>query len=70
MLNSVCAAFSKKYAPPNEAELKKRGYKPDARGDMEAIRLLPLSEIHFNANIGTGNTTSKSFYTFLSLQLL
>jgi putative ABC transport system permease protein len=60
-------AFSKKYMPPNEAELKKKGYKPDARGDMEAIRLLPLSEIHFNSNIGTGNTTSKSFLYILVL---
>jgi putative ABC transport system permease protein len=60
-------SFKKKYAPGNEAELKKRGYKPDSRGDMEAIRLLPLSEIHFNAEIGTGNTTSTSFLLILVL---
>lgn len=62
-------AFAKKYTftPENEAELKKRGYKPDARGDMEAIRLLPISDIHFNAEIGTGNTTSRSFLYILIL---
>jgi putative ABC transport system permease protein len=60
--------FSKKYTPgAGETELKKRGYKPDSRGDMEALRLLPLSEIHFNSHIGTGNTTSKSFLYILIL---
>lgn len=60
-------AFSKKYIPTDEQYLREKGYIPDARGDMEAIRLLPISDIHFNAEIGTGNTTSRSFLYILIL---
>ena len=60
-------AFQKKYTAPNLEEMKSRGYRPDAKGDITAYRLLPLSEWHFNLQVGSNGAVSKSFLYILIL---
>src|SRR5207247_983489 len=60
-------AFAKKYTPPDPAVLKAKGYRPDARGDITAMRLLPFSELHFNMEVGSNGAISKSFLYILIL---
>lgn len=60
-----------KYRVTDIQEMKQRGAKPDARGDIIALRLLPLSQIHFDTEKGTGPVTAKSYlYTLLTVSLL
>ena len=59
--------FSKKYNPADIDYLKNKGYKKDANGDYAGLKLLPLSDIHFNAQLGDGSTVSKSFLYILLL---
>lgn len=53
-------SFTKKHNLADAAFMKNKGYKPDENGDMFSMRLLPLSDIHFNAAIGD-HAVSKSF---------
>ncbi len=62
--------FTKKYIPFDSEYLIRRGYTKDANGDYTGMKLLPLNEFHFNAQIGTGNTVSKSFLFILLLVAL
>jgi putative ABC transport system permease protein len=47
-------SFAKKYFPGTIDGLKKRGAKPDERGDLFALRLQKLADIHFDREIGGG----------------
>jgi putative ABC transport system permease protein len=59
-----------KYVAPNVAEMKKRGIKPSADGKFYAMKLLPISEIHFDGEIGSRNSFSKSYlYTLIIISL-
>lgn len=62
--------FTKKYIPFDVGYLIKRGYKKDANGDYTGMKLLPINDFHFNAQIGTGNTISKPFLFILLLVAL
>jgi ABC-type antimicrobial peptide transport system permease subunit len=46
--------FTVKYFPGELEGLKKKGAKPDERGDLFALRLLPLSKVHFDTEISGG----------------
>ena len=46
--------FAKKYFSDNIASLKKKGAKPDEKGDLFAIRLQKLANIHFGTDLSTG----------------
>lgn len=60
-----------KYRATDINEMKQRGAKPDEHGDLLALRLLPLSDIHFDTEKGTGSVTAKSYlYTLLAVGLL
>ncbi|MCH5718646.1 ABC transporter permease [Niabella hibiscisoli] len=60
-----------KYRATDIQEMKQRGAKPDESGDIIALRLLPLSQIHFDIEKGTGPVTAKSYlYTLLTVGLL
>ena len=52
---------------PDELQAaKKDGYKPDKYGDYHSLHLFPLTEVHFNAQLGGGGAVSKSFlYTLI-----
>ncbi|MEO5891886.1 MAG: FtsX-like permease family protein [Ferruginibacter sp.] len=66
-VESRLRALLKKYNPHDDNLLKTKGYKPDAKGDIVALRLLPLSEVHFNTQIGSNGAVSKSFLYILIL---
>jgi ABC-type antimicrobial peptide transport system permease subunit len=58
--------LAKKYRPDDIGAEKKNGYLPDKNGDYHSFRLLPLTEEHFNTEIGNG-TVSKPFLYVLIL---
>jgi putative ABC transport system permease protein len=66
-VESRLRSLLKKFSPPDEQSLKSKGYKPDAKGDITALRLLPLQEVHFNTQIGSGNAVGRSFLYILIL---
>lgn len=43
--------FSKKYFPANFENLAKKGAKPDERGDIFAVRLQKMADVHFDREI-------------------
>ena len=49
--------FSQKYLAESFASLKKKGAKPDERGDVFAIRLQKMADVHFGAELATGGST-------------
>lgn len=60
--------FTRKYMAGGIEELKKQGAKPDARGDVIAIRLQPLLDVHFTPDVKRGEASGRaSFYTLLTL---
>jgi putative ABC transport system permease protein len=50
-----------KYIAPDIEAMKKKGIKPDADGKYYSMKLLPLNEVHFNAEVGFRNTFSKAY---------
>jgi putative ABC transport system permease protein len=60
-------AFTKKYNPPNIESLKREGYTTDANGNYTGMKLLPINDLHFSAELGEGNTVSKPFLYILLL---
>lgn len=49
--------FAPKYFPQNLTDLKNKGAKADAKGDIMALRLLKLTDVHFNTEISGGKGT-------------
>jgi putative ABC transport system permease protein len=48
-----------------------QGYRKDSNGDMLALRLAPLSSLHFNDDIGSGNAVSKVYlYTLILISVV
>ncbi len=63
------AAMIKRIAPDIEA-MKKKGIKPDADGKYYSMKLLPISEIHFDAEVGSRSSFSKTYlYTLIIISL-
>ncbi|GAA4410604.1 ABC transporter permease [Nibrella viscosa] len=60
--------FTSKYLAQNLRNLKRDGSQPDENGDLESFRLLPMRDMHFNAEVG-GDTISaiKPVYLYLLL---
>lgn len=55
-----------KYHLADEKELKNRGYRKDANGDMYAFKLEPYKNLHFDQELGYGNAISKQYlYTLV-----
>jgi ABC-type antimicrobial peptide transport system permease subunit len=57
----------KKYTPDDPAVSKRDGYKPDKNGDYSSLHLLPMTEEHFNPQLGSGGAVSKTFLYMLIL---
>ena len=56
----------KKYTPDNTDSSKRDGYIADKNGDYHSLHLLPLTQEHFNPQLGNGSSVSKSFlYTLI-----
>ncbi|WP_221394036.1 ABC transporter permease [Dyadobacter sp. NIV53] len=49
--------FAQKYLAENFTSLKKKGAKPDERGDIFAIRLQKMANVHFGTELVTGGST-------------
>lgn len=49
--------FTEKYLSSDLEELKKKGAKPDERGDLVALRLQKLAKVHFDTAIAGGSST-------------
>jgi putative ABC transport system permease protein len=62
--------FVNKYYKDGIEQLKKDGAKPDERGEIVSLRLLPLTEEHFDKNVGGGRATSIVYpYTLLIISI-
>jgi putative ABC transport system permease protein len=51
---------SKKYYPGDITFMKNKGYKPDENGDMTSMRLLPVTDMHFDTQVNGSRAMSKS----------
>ncbi len=61
----------KKYHLADEGELKKRGFRKDANGDMYAFKLAPFNNLHFDQELGSGNAISKPYlYTLVLIAVI
>lgn len=58
--------FTKKYLPDTFESLERKGAAPDQRGDIFALRLQPLSKIHFDTEIANGIPVM-AVYTLLGI---
>jgi len=59
--------FVEKYRHPNAEALKNDGYKADENGVYFGMKLHPLKDLHFNSQLGIGETVSKSYLYILLL---
>lgn len=69
-VNKQLLNVSRKYRTVDVDYLKKKGYKADVNGDYAGFKLLPINDLHFNAELGTGNAVSKPFLYILLLVAL
>jgi putative ABC transport system permease protein len=61
-----CRLILRKYNATDSAYMKDAGYIKDEKGDYQALRLLPLSQFHFDRSVGSGKIISKTYvYTIL-----
>jgi ABC-type antimicrobial peptide transport system permease subunit len=61
-----CRLMLHKYNATDSAYMKDAGYIRDEKGDYQALRLLPLSQFHFDRSVGSGKVISKTYvYTIL-----
>ncbi|HEY4290595.1 MAG TPA: FtsX-like permease family protein [Puia sp.] len=49
----------------NDEKLKSEGYRHDVNGDFLTYKFLPFEALHFDTELGTGNTISKSYLYIL-----
>ena len=54
-------SFTEKYFKDGIEQLKKEGAKPDERGELVSLRLLPLPEEHFSKQVNGNGATDKSY---------
>ncbi|QNL50947.1 ABC transporter permease [Olivibacter sp. SDN3] len=59
--------FFQKHVHPDAESLKRDGYLADANGDYLGMRLLSLKDLHFNSELGSGDTVSKTYLFILFL---
>lgn len=57
----------KKHIPIDSTEVIKSGYKKDENGDYFSFRLLPINQVHFDNEIGSGDSTVSKTYIYTLL---
>jgi ABC-type antimicrobial peptide transport system permease subunit len=57
----------KKHIPTDTIELIKSGYLKDENGDYNSFRLLPINQIHFDNEVGSGQSTVSKTYIYTLL---
>jgi putative ABC transport system permease protein len=60
-------SFTSKYFADNITSLKKQGAKPDSRGDLYAIRLQKLANVHFDKDISGGASSVTLVYALMGI---
>jgi putative ABC transport system permease protein len=61
----------KKYLAVDEKDLKSRGYRADANGDLVAFKLYPFANNHFNTEFGYGDVINKTYlYTLMLIAVV
>lgn len=60
-------SFSKKYFAGNITSLTKQGAKPDKRGDIFAVRLQKLANVHFDKDISGGAASGTLVYALMGI---
>ncbi|WP_293679205.1 MULTISPECIES: FtsX-like permease family protein [unclassified Spirosoma] len=60
-------AFTQKYLAQNLDNLKKKGAKPDSQGDLFAIRLQKLANVHFDRDIDGRGAPIAMIYVLLGI---
>jgi putative ABC transport system permease protein len=58
-----------KHIPIDAVELTKAGYKKDSNGDFISFKLLPINQIHYDNEIGSGQSTVSKTYIYTLLML-
>jgi putative ABC transport system permease protein len=59
-----------KHVAANIEEMKKKGVKPNANGEYFSMKLLPITDMHFDEEVGSNNTFSKRYlYTLIIISL-
>lgn len=56
--------------PPDPAAMKKDGYIADKNGDYFSLRLLPLTELHFNTKLNGGGINKSTLYIVLLIGIM
>lgn len=56
-----------KYFPIDSLDLIKAGYKKDSKGDYTSFKLLPINQIHFDNEVGSGQSTVSKTYIYTLL---
>ena len=59
--------FTAKYFADNITSLKKQGAKPDERGDIFAVRLQKLANVHFDKDISSGTASVALVYALIGI---
>jgi len=59
--------FTAKYFADNITSLKKQGAKPDERGDIFAVRLQRLANVHFDKDISSGTASVALVYALIGI---
>lgn len=59
-----CRNILRKYDATDSTYAKNAGYLKDENGDYQSLHLLPLSEFHFNKNVGVGNKVISKTYLY------
>jgi len=60
-------SFTTKYFADNITSLKKQGAKPDERGDIFAVRLQKLANVHFDKDISSGTASVALVYALIGI---
>ncbi len=64
-------SFTEKYYKADIEQMQKDGAKPDERGEVRSLRLLPLPEMHFNPQIAGGRSVDITYpYMLLVISAL
>ncbi len=66
-------SFTQKYHPADKAAMEKDGYMPDENGDYTSLRLLPLTDMHFNpkaSNSGGANKAAVYIVLLIGVMIL
>jgi putative ABC transport system permease protein len=66
-VESKFRSIRSKYIPTDSVELIKAGYRKDVNGDFVSFKLIPINQIHYDNEIGSGQATVSKTYIYTLL---